>query len=160
MSNDHNPPGNGHSDDDFIMPEHDPTPSGQPVTDAVYHASNGSPSNQVVKNQSAVITQQNNQSGNAAQQIMGLTIKNKLLGSFFFLTVFIGGMGAYSYFTLVEVSSLSEIVSQDRPGSPNSPKKLNPQCIKSVMQKKISPTWKKPNPSIESPATPLIFVSK
>ena len=110
MSN-HNPPRNGHSNDDFIMPEHDPNPSGQPITDTVYHASAAGPRGQAAK---TVITQQDNQQGSAAQQIMGLTIKNKLLGSFFFLTVFIGGMGAYSYATLVEVSSLSEIVAQDQ----------------------------------------------
>lgn len=110
MSN-HNPPGNGHSDDDFIMPEHDPNPSGQPITDTVYHASTAGPSGQAAK---TFIAQQDNQQGSAAQQIMGLTIKNKLLGSFFLLTVFISGMGAYSYATLVEVSSLSEIVAQDQ----------------------------------------------
>ena len=110
MSN-HNPPRNGHSNDDFIMPEHDPNPSGQPITDTVYHASTAGPNGQAAK---TFIAQQDNQQGSAAQQIMGLTIKNKLLGSFFLLTVFISGMGAYSYATLVEVSSLSEIVAQDQ----------------------------------------------
>jgi methyl-accepting chemotaxis protein WspA len=120
MSNDNNTPDNeaDSTDSGFVMPDNDGINSGHPMdepeqdeftTEAFNARMHGAQKKGSSTNRKVTNLQQGS-SGQAA----GLTIKNKLIGSYFILTLIIGTLGFLGYTTLTEVSSISEVIANDQ----------------------------------------------
>ncbi|OUS32529.1 hypothetical protein A9Q99_00190 [Gammaproteobacteria bacterium 45_16_T64] len=104
------------NNDDFVMPEYDGVDSGHPIENTIHdenldESSNSGGSKRGVKSRSQHA--QSNDS-NSASQVLGWSIKNKLLGSYFMLTLLIAFLGFYSYSNLIELSGISLIVTKEQ----------------------------------------------